>query len=504
MSQYRHNSILNLIFNYSNVVFNLITGVFLVPLYLRSIPIDAYGSFLAAVAIAGLIGLLEFGLSMVLTQRLAYSYARSDWSAFRRITHTGMVAATLLAAVTGILTVFIAPWIPLLTKTSPAYTEDIRTAFLLLGIAAVSSIYLNLFGSIFQAMLKAGILGAINLFSASAGIATVIIGFNWYSTLTAVAAGTAVRVGCATVLLMITALLFLHRSSLLPQRTHFGETLALLRSCVPIFVGGVAKSIAENAQNLLLVNAVSPSSVAILALTQKAFQVCNMVLAPIGSSIYANLTQLREKTNRIYFSSLLGMSIRGHFLLSVLLVTTAFTFNEPFVSLWVGTEKFGGLGLSALQGIAMLLLARFSFFSFLNYSIGEFKKPLLQETCYSITKIILLFALLQHFGLYAVPLADVIAGLIFLYCSSTRLMSRHVQDSPFRTGIYFNGWFELAILAGVGHSLLTWISPIHSWSTLIFSIVSYLLAATIATLAMNTSFFKACLQHLRPKLLSAK
>lgn len=392
MSQYRRNSILNLIFNYSNIIFNLITGIFLVPFYLRKIPLDAYGSFLAAVAIAGLIGLLEFGLSMVLTQQLARSYARSDWSDFRQLIYKGLIAATLLATVTCLITLSLAPWVPALTNTVTTHTNDISFAFLLLGIAAASNIYLNLFGSIFQALLKAGTLGAVNLLAAFIGILTVIIGFSWYGTLTAIAAGTIVRVGAATVLLMGTALFTLRRIALLPQRATIRETIKLLRACVPIFIGGVAKSIAENAQNLLLANAVSPSAIAVLSLTQKALQVCNMVLAPIGSSIYSNLTQIKEKTDAHYFSSLLGISIRGHFLVSVLLVATALTFNEPFVALWVGADKFGGLGLSILLGMAMLLVTRFSFFSFLIYSTGEFKKQLILETSYSFTKITLMLA----------------------------------------------------------------------------------------------------------------
>jgi hypothetical protein len=95
MRMFRTNSILNLILNYSNIVYKLITGVFLVPFYLRKISLSAYGSFLSAVGIAGLIRLLEYELSMVMTQRLAKSYAQSEWTAFHQTTDTGIVVATL-------------------------------------------------------------------------------------------------------------------------------------------------------------------------------------------------------------------------------------------------------------------------------------------------------------------------------------------------------------------------------------------------------------------------
>lgn len=502
MSRFRRNSILNLIFNYSNIIFNLITGVFLIPFYLRKIPLDAYGSFLAAVGIAGLIGLLEFGLSMVITQRLAKSYAQSDWTAFRQTTHAGIVAATLLFALTSTVTLATATMVPGLTKVSAAYGTDLQTAFVLLGVAAGASIYLNLFGSVFQALLKAGTLGAVNFLSATVGIVTVAVAFHWHANLTAIAAGTFARVLCATSLLVVNALMSLRRASLLPQKAPFHTTLRLLHACVPIFIGSIAKSIAENAQNLLLVNTASPTSVAILTLTQKALQVCNMVLAPIGSSIYSVLTHIKEKSSTGYFSSLLGISIRSHFLLSVVLVVTASTFNEPFMALWVGSDKFGGVGLSLMLGISTLLITRFSFFSYLIYSTGEFKKPLMLETSYSLTKIVLLFALAPRFGLYAVPMADITAGLVFLYALSTRLMSPHVRQTRFGAGVYYNGWIEYAAISIIGYGFITWAAPHGSWVMLLISMTVFMIVAVLCSLAFNAPFIKGAMNFHRKKELA--
>lgn len=502
MSRFRRNSILNLVFNYSNIVFNLITGIFLVPFYLRKIPLEAYGSYLVAVGIVGLIGMLEFGLSMVTTQRLAKNHAQSEWNDFRQTIHTGIVAATLLFTLTCVITLATAMLVPWLTNIAATYGTDLQTAFVLLGFAAGGNIYLNLFGSIFQALLKAGTLGAINLFSAMVGIVTVVLAFHWNANLTAIAAGTFARVLCATSLLLINALLALRLASLLPKKAPLRAALSLLHACGPIFIGSVAKSIAENVQNLLLANAASPTAVAILALTQKALQICNMVLAPIGSSIYSNLTQIKEKSSTEYFSSLLGISIRSHFLLAVVLVATASAFNEPFMALWVGSDKFGGVTLSLMLGISTLLITRFSFFSFLIYSIGEFKKPLVLETSYSLTKIVLLFVLIPKFGLYAVPIADITAGIVFLYALSTRLMSPHVQQSRFGAGIYVNGWIEYVAISAIGSGFITYVVPHGSWLMLASSMAAFIILAVTSVLAFNAPFIKGVMDFYRRKVLS--
>ena len=499
MSSFSRNSALNLIFNYSNIIFNLVTGVFLVPLYLRKISLDTYGSYLVSAGIAALIGLLEFGLSMVITQRLAKSHAQSDWPAFRQTTHTGIVAASLLFLVTCAVTVVTATQVPWLTRITPEHAHDLQVAFILQGATAGASIFLNLFGSVFQAMLKAGTLGAVNLISATVGVVTVVVTFSAHPSLTAIASGPLARAICAALLLLVNATHSLRKASLLPQAAPLGSALRLLRSCGPIFIGSVAKSVADNTQNLLLASAASPTAIAVLALTQKALQVCNMILAPIGSSIYSNLTQIKERSSAGYFASLLGIAIRSHFLLSAILVATASTFNYVFVSLWVGPDKFGGIVLSLLLGVATLITTRFAFFSFLIYSTGEFKRPLVLETSYSIMKILILFAIVRRWGMYAAPLADMTAGFVFLYGFSTRLMAPHVARSQFGSGIYYRGWSEFFVVAVAGYCVATWLEPHRSWPALAGLLLLFGFVALATALGFNAAFVRNALTFLRKK-----
>lgn len=490
MGNFRRNSILNLVFNYSNIIFNLVTGIFLVPLYLRKIPLDAYGSFLVATGIAGLIGLMEFGLSMVTTQRLAKYRAQAEWTMFRQTTYSGVVAASLLFVLTCTITFATAVQVPWLTKINPTFEADLQLAFVLFGIAGAASIYMNLFSSIFQALLKAGTPGAINLFSAAFGIVTVVMAFSLHPSLAAIAAGTFARAVCATLLMLANAIFTLHKVSLLPQTAPLKSTFWLLWSCGPVFLGTVSKSIAENAQNLLLANAITPSAIAVLALTQKALQVCHMVLAPIGSSIYSNLAQMKAKSEPAYFASLLGASIRGHFLLSVLLIATAACFNQSFVTLWVGEEKFGGIALTVLLSVSVLITSRFLFFNFLIYSTGEFRKPLVLELSFSFAKVIIIFCTVKHMGLFAIPIAEISAGFTFLFLLSTRLMVSNLKGSDFIAGIYYRGWPEFAAVLALGTlALQKW--PVNAnWQALILMSLVFMICACVFIMASNFDFIK--------------
>lgn len=490
MSKFRRNAILNLLFNYSNIMFSVVTGIFLVPFYLRHLSLETYGSFIVASGVAALIGLLEGGLSMVTTQQLARSYAESDTGAFRRTAFAGLIAACLLFLGTCVVTLGMATQIGWLSQITTASSSDLVAAFVMLGIAAAFNIHLNLFGSVFQAMLRSGVLGTVNLLAALVGIGIVIATFSSYPSLTAIAAGTLARMVCAALLLMGTAHRALRVADLLPVVTPFSEVLSILRACGPIFTGSIAKSLAENAQNLLLTHAASPAALAVLALTQKALQMCSLVLAPIGSSIFSNLTHLKHGTTTRYFSSLLGIAVRGHFLLSVVLIAVASTLNQSFVSIWVGPEKFGGEGLSILLGIATLLVTRFSFTSVLIYSFGDFKKPLTLEICYSAAKILLLFLTIDSLHLYAIPLADITAALFFLFHMSIRTLAPHLREGLFGDGLYYRGWPELALITALGLGFAAVVPVPNGWWSLGLVGTLFFLLASACALALNTTFVR--------------
>lgn len=500
MNIYRKNSILNLVFTYSQILFNVVTGVFLVPYYLSKLSLEVYGSFIVAVGIANLIGMLEFGLSMVTTQRLAKYYAQEQFNLFRQTTYIGISISTLLFVLICITTLIVSTAIPWVTKVNPEFAKDLQIGFVLLGLAAGANVYMSFIGSIFQALLKAGTLGMIHFFSSIIGVITLVFYFNNYGSLTAIAMGTFVRALCATSLLSIVAIVSLNRASLIPQKASLKDINLIIHDCVPIFIGGIAKSIAENAQNLIMVSAVSSTSVAILSLTQKAFQICNMILAPIGSSIYSNLTQIKEKTSSVNFSNLLAISIRGHFLLAVILIAAAIVFNESFVSLWVGHKNFGGNKINIMIGISFLIQARFGLFSFLTYCTGNFKEPLRLEISYSIAKIILLFLFIDAFGLLAVPMAEIFSGIIFLYLFSTFSMQKNLTNSIFSKGIYYSGLLEFIIIITTGKILIYWLDIDENLIKYFLVIIAHLIFSLFLIVILNASFLKSAVTFRRAKL----
>lgn len=68
----------NLFFNYTSVVYNVIIGIVLVPLYLKYIPIDEYGAWLASGNIITWMTLLDPGLSGTMQYKVAHALGNND------------------------------------------------------------------------------------------------------------------------------------------------------------------------------------------------------------------------------------------------------------------------------------------------------------------------------------------------------------------------------------------------------------------------------------------
>ena len=62
---------LSLLTSYFGASIVIVKGIVLVPLYFHTFGVDVYGAFLASANVVGLLGVVDFGVSAVLYQRLA-------------------------------------------------------------------------------------------------------------------------------------------------------------------------------------------------------------------------------------------------------------------------------------------------------------------------------------------------------------------------------------------------------------------------------------------------
>jgi len=87
----------NAVFGYFGLGFTLARNVLFVPIYLHYIELGEYGAWLATGGALVQLLITDFGLSGVISQRVAALSGAGDRSAIRALTAAGMVNAALLA-----------------------------------------------------------------------------------------------------------------------------------------------------------------------------------------------------------------------------------------------------------------------------------------------------------------------------------------------------------------------------------------------------------------------
>src|SRR4051812_36959075 len=87
----RRAAVGNLIFNYAGLVLSVVKNIALVPLYLRHFDLSTYGVWLATGNLLGILGLVDGGFGVVLSQRLASAWGAGDRRRFAEVAGSGLV-----------------------------------------------------------------------------------------------------------------------------------------------------------------------------------------------------------------------------------------------------------------------------------------------------------------------------------------------------------------------------------------------------------------------------
>jgi len=171
----------------------------------------------------------------------------------------------------------------------------------------------------------------------------------------------------------------------------------------------VSKSLIDNGQLLIITNFISPTATAIFAITNKVYQVCSSVLAPIGSSIYAGLSQLVGENNHDNLKKNILKLFSIFAIFSAFILAISFALNSSFIKFWVGEDKYGGLLLSFFLCVNVFFNSRFIYINFNLFSLGVFGKTVLYDQIGAVVRLILTFALIVKIGYIAIPLSELLS-----------------------------------------------------------------------------------------------
>jgi O-antigen/teichoic acid export membrane protein len=399
----------NTLFYLLSFLASFAVGVLLVPIYLRSIPADTYGLWLASGNILTWVSLIDPGLSLVLGQRIAAEYGRKDFDNVAAWAGAGMVINTAIVAlfIAGVL--FVSAFIPQLLKISNlGQVAEIRTPFILAGIGAALS--LGSFGvaAISQGLQSSIGIGMISFVFQILRVPVIYIllikGFG----LNAIAIGT---LSSGLGLLVGQTILMFYKIRTLRGSVHltFGKVRELagyLSFTTLMRVGSMLVYYCD----LYIVNLVlGPTSVTIMRICRTAAETLRTTAHRPAVAIQAPLTHLIAQGNFERSRNVVSRFLVAETWVVVYVASWLITFNEKFIATWVGTEYSGGFLLSVFVMLAFVAEVCSQIMFNVAFAAGRITESSLRTLLQSGVFIVTLFAGVRWFGLVAVPLAMLIS-----------------------------------------------------------------------------------------------
>jgi len=466
------SSIINLLFNYANVSFVIINGLILVPLYLKYFSVGTYGSYLSSGNIVGMLGLLEGGTSFVFMQKLSGCYVKKDFKRFSEVLRSGFLISlsifTLLVVIGLILFPFIADWV----KAEPQEYKNIQYAFLLSAIGAGLNIVYHNIMSAFQALMKVSICGFSNIISIFVGISVTLLGLRFGIGVVAIPLGVLIRGMVGTLILFFSLILLLKKEKFPRVKINNSITTDLFRSILPIFGGGIAKSLVTNSQLLIITNFISPSASAIFFITGRIYQVCDSFLAPVASSIFSSISQIVAEGDKFKIKTNFVKIFYVFNFFSIFILSSSFILNSSFVTLLLGKEKYGGVLLSFFLCINMLFYTRFNFLSVNLYALGVFGKTVMYDVVGGILRLILIFSLIRYMGYIALPVAEFLSSVFLLGYFLNKLMINKIElKGKEMFSFVFSGAFLFFVIFSISIVWVFFLPNIKNWFMFIMTFI---------------------------------
>ncbi len=346
-----------LIAAYTNTAFAIVSGLFFVPLYLKYVDISTYGSWLASGNILSMLSILEGGVAIVFSQKLAALYGENKKEDFAIITASGLITCLLIATLIISATLTMSVWVPTWVKTSSVNEQGIRLAFILAGLGSAISILNSSVLVISRAWHVNEIPSIIAFIASVLGLVTIFVAltfFNWG--IASLGLGALVR---ALINFTGNSVFTIAKWNVycgFKPKYNFIDAKKLLIATIPVFGSNFLGAFLNNSKELLLAVLINPASASILSLTGRIFSLIVMIVNPLSLSLYAALSSISTNKEKLLFwiPKLFNM----YNFATGILFGLAICLNAWFVNFWVGADKFGGITLTVFLGISAWLTTK--------------------------------------------------------------------------------------------------------------------------------------------------
>ncbi len=414
---------------YLNTGIIIVQGLLLIPLYLHFIGAELYGLWMASGGILAMLGVVNFGISSMLVQRVASAYGQQDFAKAGAYFVNAMLVYVAIVVVFMAIGMLCSLALPELLKVSGDKGEQLRQCFQLAVFSAALGMLNECLRAFPQALLRpvfsmlalaaariVGVLATGILLYREAGLWAIPVGIFVTEVLV-------FFLGLAQAVVLLRSLHTKAKVDLVivKEFTHVGGFL---------FVARLGHAISKESDPLLITLLLRPELAAAYVVTRKAADIISQMLAVIYGASHSAFSHLSGQGNLTRTNSVATRLLAMVFVLGLLGFVPYVGANHYFVSLWVGDAFSAGRDVIFFIGLGFLASNfRNMLLQTLN-GLGDFVYTSKLTFFEGLGRVGVGAVFLYFFGIIGVPLSLTVASCITIVFLGMKLKSVSTLEFP--------------------------------------------------------------------------
>lgn len=391
------------------------------PLYIHHLGADTYGVWLASGGILGMLGLINFGISSIMVQRIASAYGKNDLAQAGAYFTSGMVVYLSICILLGGVGWTLSIFLPRILTVDGEAARLLQQCFQLAVLAITIAVLNECLRSCSQALLRPVIPHANNALGRILGIGIslwmLLNNFGLWS----IPVGMLVSESVIFTLNLLNVV-GLFRKLKLTSRVDKDIIKEYCRTGPALLLATVGNRISQEAEPLMITIIASPEMTTAYMVTRRAADVVFQMLNVLVGSIMGTFSHLSASGDqdrvRVVAKKLFILS----FSLGVIGFATYVATNQIFVKLWVGESMVLDKIIVLFIAIGFLSRTFRGLLSQVLYELSDFTYTSIIVLIEGVARVVLGFILLNVFGVMGIPMAFTIVCVMAITVLGLRLI----------------------------------------------------------------------------------
>jgi Na+-driven multidrug efflux pump len=467
----------------ANTLFAAATALFLIPRYVQTAGPRLFGAWSSSGDLLSWLQYFDFGLTNLLLIKIAAAHGMGNERQIGRILASG----ALLTAIGSMLVVALGVAIsfPLATwmRVEGAEAEQLRNVFLIATGASALALFNFVFVSFGQGVQRTGYMTFMATFSLVVSFLVSFYLVNRGFQLYAIAYGLLAR---SLVLFAggVAFIIFCRLKGVLGplklDKLHLREMLHLSPFTM---VGGLAYAAMTTMETVLVTMLLSPTLTTVYVLTRRGADLCRGLADMVGFASQAGFAHLlasdaRKRALQVFAEI---NSVRSAVAFS--LAAAYIAANPSLCAVWVGPQFFGGIALTALMGIQMVVGGGAFMVNYLYRSTGQIRCGSLLLVAEAVIRIGFAAGLLLWLGLVGIPLAAIITASASSWITF-RLLKRQVPDAEPQSPLVWRVLIPQIVLIGLAVLVASQVQ-VASWLVVIGIGTGFLITGILISIGLD-------------------